>query len=211
MSTDAFPHLEKDAPGVLKTLPECFAAGLAKSADKPFLGHRPVVSTNPLKYANHFSWLTYRQVDERRCSLGSGIHKLFLDGTAGGGELPTVGIWCQNCPGSLFFSTFLGYAYALTEWQVIDLSLHAYGKVGVSLYDTLGPDAVGAYLSCSLLQFIIFLFRAHHQPRRTHNNLRYFATHPLAPKTGAQDLSHQSCGVDRRVEARGKDRPPSLG
>jgi long-chain acyl-CoA synthetase len=25
---------------------------------------------------------------------------------------------------------------------VIDLALHAYGKVGVSLYDTLGPDSV---------------------------------------------------------------------
>lgn len=29
------------------------------------------------------------------------------------------------------------------EWQLIDIALHAYGKVGVSLYDTLGKDAVG--------------------------------------------------------------------
>lgn len=29
------------------------------------------------------------------------------------------------------------------EWQLIDLAVHAYQKVGVSLYDTLGPDAVG--------------------------------------------------------------------
>lgn len=29
------------------------------------------------------------------------------------------------------------------EWQIIDTSLHAYGKIGVSLYDTLGKDAVG--------------------------------------------------------------------
>lgn len=31
-----------------------------------------------------------------------------------------------------------------TEWQVVDLALHAYKKVGVSLYDTLGKDSVGA-------------------------------------------------------------------
>lgn len=29
------------------------------------------------------------------------------------------------------------------EWQIVDLALHAYSKVGVSLYDTLGKDAVG--------------------------------------------------------------------
>jgi hypothetical protein len=34
-------------------------------------------------------------------------------------------------------------ADSLSEWQVIDLALHAYQKVGVSLYDTLGKDAVG--------------------------------------------------------------------
>ena len=29
------------------------------------------------------------------------------------------------------------------EWQIVDLALHAYKKVGVSLYDTLGKDSVG--------------------------------------------------------------------
>ena len=32
----------------------------------------------------------------------------------------------------------------MADWQVIDLSLQAYGKVGVSLYDTLGKDSAGA-------------------------------------------------------------------
>ena len=32
---------------------------------------------------------------------------------------------------------------AIPEWQIIDLALHAYAKVGVSLYDTLGKDSVG--------------------------------------------------------------------
>jgi len=122
----AFPYLDKTSPGVLKTLPECFAAGFAKSADRPFLGHRPVISTSPLTFAKHYVWQTYRQVDEKRRILGSGIDKLFQDGAVGGGELPTVGIWSQNRP----------------EWQILDLAFQAYSKVGVSLYDTLGPDSV---------------------------------------------------------------------
>ena len=31
------------------------------------------------------------------------------------------------------------------EWQLLDCALHAYGKVGVALYDTLGKDAVGEH------------------------------------------------------------------
>ena len=47
-----------------------------------------------------------------------------------------------------------------TEWQVIDTALHAYSMVGVSLYDTLGKDAVGTsdviyQIYCSLI-FVIF-------------------------------------------------------
>lgn len=30
-----------------------------------------------------------------------------------------------------------------TEWQLVDIALQSYGKVGVSLYDTLGKDSVG--------------------------------------------------------------------
>ena len=31
------------------------------------------------------------------------------------------------------------------EWQLLDCALHAYGKVGVALYDTLGKDSVGEH------------------------------------------------------------------
>lgn len=37
-----------------------------------------------------------------------------------------------------------------TEWVIVELALNAYGKVGVSLYDTLGDEAVGAFVSRSL-------------------------------------------------------------
>jgi len=56
---------------------------------------------------------------------------MFRDGRIGGGDLPTVGIWASNVP----------------EWQVIDFSLHLYGLVNVALYESLGPDAVGALQS----------------------------------------------------------------
>ncbi|TFY82291.1 hypothetical protein EWM64_g1722 [Hericium alpestre] len=125
--TGAFGLFEVDVPGgLLKTLPEIFETGLARSRDYNLLGHRPLVSTNPLKFGDHFVWQTWAEVDARRRHIGSAIHHLFSAGQLGGGEYPTVGIWSQNRP----------------EWQLVDFALHAYGKVGVSLYDTLGKDSV---------------------------------------------------------------------
>ena len=37
-------------------------------------------------------------------------------------------------------------AHSSKEWQLLDCALHAYGKVGVALYDTLGKDSVGEYV-----------------------------------------------------------------
>ncbi|KAH9039045.1 acetyl-CoA synthetase-like protein [Lactarius hengduanensis] len=121
-----FGYVDLNTPGALATLPEIFDAGYALSKDLTFLGHRPVASKSPLKYADHYVWQTYAQVDDRRRNLGSAIHALFENGTVGGGEFPTVGLWSPNRP----------------EWVVVELALNAYGKVGVSLYDTLGDEAV---------------------------------------------------------------------
>ncbi|KAI9465975.1 acetyl-CoA synthetase-like protein [Lactarius psammicola] len=122
-----FGYVDLNTPDALTTLPEIFDSGYALSKDLTFLGHRRVTSKSPLKYADHYIWQTYAQVDERRRNLGSAIHALFENGTVGGGELPTVGLWSPNRP----------------EWVVVELALNAYGKVGVSLYDTLGDEAVG--------------------------------------------------------------------
>ena len=84
-----------------RTLPEVFDLGLKLSRDKPFLGHRPLISTNPVKYADHYVWSTYAEVDERRRNVGSALHRFFAEGKLGGGDLATVGIWSQNRPGTL--------------------------------------------------------------------------------------------------------------
>ncbi|EMD38497.1 hypothetical protein CERSUDRAFT_153411 [Gelatoporia subvermispora B] len=122
-----YEWLTVDSPNALRTLVQLYNEGLARAGDKPFLGHRPQISINPPKFADHYVWESWRSVDARRRAIGSGLQKLFRTGVLGGGELETVGIWSRNIP----------------NWQVVDLALQGYGKVGVSLYETLGKDAVG--------------------------------------------------------------------
>ena len=94
-----FGYVDLDTPGGLTTLPEVFDSGYAVSKDNAFLGQRPVVSKNPVTYAPHYVWHTYAEVEERRRHVGSAIHTLFENGTLGGGEYPTVGLWSSNRPG----------------------------------------------------------------------------------------------------------------
>ncbi|KAJ7043194.1 hypothetical protein C8F04DRAFT_1251350 [Mycena alexandri] len=110
----------------IQTLPDIFTSGLSKGKDSPFLGHRPIVSKQPLKFANYYEWQTYGEVDIRRRNIGSAVDHLFKTGVIGGGELETVGLWSINRP----------------EWQIIDIALLSHKKIGVSLYDTLGKDSV---------------------------------------------------------------------
>ncbi|KAF8184890.1 hypothetical protein K438DRAFT_1837051 [Mycena galopus ATCC 62051] len=118
----AFDHTKYS----IQTLPDIFLSGLSKGKDRPFLGHRPVVSKQPLKFANHYQWETYGQVDVRRRHIGSALVHLWKTGVIGGGDLETVGLWSINRP----------------EWQIIDIALLSYKKIGVSLYDTLGGESV---------------------------------------------------------------------
>ena len=99
LSPAIFGYVDLNTPGALTTLPEVFDSGYALSKDLTFLGHRPLASKSPLKYADYYIWQTYAQVDERRRNLGCAIHALFENGTVGGGELHTVGLWCPNRPG----------------------------------------------------------------------------------------------------------------
>ncbi|KAL0947390.1 hypothetical protein HGRIS_013505 [Hohenbuehelia grisea] len=121
-----FGLIDLDTPGAFRTLPEIFQSGLELGKDRQFLGHRPVVSEKPLKFADHYVWESYGQVDIRRRNIGSALVHLFSTGVLRSGDLQTVGIWSINRP----------------EWQIIDIALQSYKKVGVSLYDTLGEGAV---------------------------------------------------------------------
>jgi long-chain acyl-CoA synthetase len=135
-----------DTPGMLTDVSYIFNLGLQKSGDKPFLGRRPILSQNPLKFADHYVWETYKEVDVRRKAVGSALRNLFASGQLKAGKYETVGIWSINRPGTVA----LYFAYSLidtcAEWQVVDLGVETYGMTSVALYDTLGKDAVGEYV-----------------------------------------------------------------
>ncbi|KAG6379112.1 long-chain-fatty-acid-CoA ligase [Boletus reticuloceps] len=132
-----FDFVDANTPGFPKTLPEIFESACHQNPDARLLGHRPIISTQPLKFGPYI-WQTYKQVDARRRKIGSALHELFKSGVLKADEMETVGIWSQNRP----------------EWQLVELSLHAYGKVGVSLYDTLGIDSVDFIINHSSLSII---------------------------------------------------------
>ncbi|KIK63618.1 hypothetical protein GYMLUDRAFT_40677 [Collybiopsis luxurians FD-317 M1] len=116
----------RDTPNALTTITEIFDSGMRVGKDAPFLGHRPLISTNPLKFAPYYEWQTWGQVDYRRRCIGSALSGLFKIGKLGGGDLKTVGIWSINRP----------------EWQIVDIAIATYGLVDVAIYDTLGKDVV---------------------------------------------------------------------
>ncbi len=94
----AFPFITLDSPEALKTLHDVFDSGMSRGANGDCLGHRPVISTNPLKFGEQFVWQSWGTIDARKRALGSGLLKLFEDGVIGGGDHRTVGVWSKNCP-----------------------------------------------------------------------------------------------------------------
>ena len=135
--------MDENSPGAVRTLDKLWERALHHRADRNFLGHRPLLSKNPLKFDNKYVWQTYAEVDVRRKNIGSALVSLFQDGTIGGGELDTVGIWAPNRPGTLSTTEVaLQTNIHCAEWFIVDLAAQGYKKVLVSLYDTLGPDSV---------------------------------------------------------------------
>ncbi|EKM82807.1 hypothetical protein AGABI1DRAFT_82536 [Agaricus bisporus var. burnettii JB137-S8] len=118
--------IDENTPNHFVTLDQIFEGGLKTGREREFLGYRPILSMNPLKFADQYEWLTWGDVDNKRRYVGSALHSLFSKGEVGGGEHETVGIWSANRP----------------EWQILDIAMQNYKKVSVSLYDTLGKDAV---------------------------------------------------------------------
>ncbi|KAI8462093.1 hypothetical protein BY996DRAFT_6429177 [Phakopsora pachyrhizi] len=123
-----FTTVESSGLNLPRTEYEVFNHGLGRSYDKPCLGHRPI---NPItgELENFLVWQTYKQVDQRRTDLGSGLINLQSQGILGPDVRRTgwtVGIWTHNRP----------------EWQIVYHSCAAYSLVIVSLYETLGPKIV---------------------------------------------------------------------
>ena len=90
-------------------LAQLFDRGLKVAGpDAPYIGHRPMISANPLKFADYFVWSTWGEVARRRIDVGSGIENLFRSGHAvRANGLETVGLWSANIPGEFAFHTFL--------------------------------------------------------------------------------------------------------
>lgn len=101
-----FPHFTLADVEHYRTLPQIFDSGLRIAGPKaPFLGHRPVESQEPLKFANHYVWQTWGEIDTRRRNLGSSLQGLFKSGAAvATNGLDMVGILSANIPG--MFHTF---------------------------------------------------------------------------------------------------------
>jgi len=93
-----FGFIDANTPGIPKTLPEVFDCGYNQNPDARLFGHRPVISTQPLKFGPYV-WQTYKQVDVRRRKIGSALHELFRSGVLKADGMETVGIWSQNRPG----------------------------------------------------------------------------------------------------------------
>ena len=96
-----FGLVTEETPGILLTLTDAFETGMGNESGKPFLGYRPKISDEPLKFADHYIWYSYADVDVKRRHIGSALHTLFSQGKLGGGDLETVGIWSPNRPGML--------------------------------------------------------------------------------------------------------------
>ena len=80
-------------------------------------------------YKKEYTWQTYTTIADRRTNIGSGLVHLASTGVLGA-NLPTtqwsIGLWTVNRP----------------EWQIASQAAIAYNLIGVSLYETLGPDVV---------------------------------------------------------------------
>ena len=109
-----YPIITLDDGRTFTHLAQIFDRGLnVAGSDAPYIGHRPRISTDPLKFANHFVWSTWGQVAKRRLNVGSGVENLFRSGDAvKANGLETVGLWSANTPGEFAFHMSLSIALA---------------------------------------------------------------------------------------------------
>ena len=138
---------------------------MARHPDRNLFLHRPVLppapGADPLaapQYSTVLAATTYATVQARRNAIGSALLALEREGrlrsaSPNGGEgheaspaeITHPGIPSYGVDNRVKAGARRGWAVGLwsknrEEWQMIDFACHAYGLVGVSLYETLGPD-----------------------------------------------------------------------
>ncbi|WOO78021.1 Long chain acyl-CoA synthetase 7, peroxisomal [Vanrija pseudolonga] len=123
----------------------------------------PAKAGEPLGWSHKTADTTYAQVRKRRDAVGSGLlalerlgrlkdRRVEARGDAGADvadpeptpkeiSQPGVPVWGSRLKAGARRGWGVGiWSINREEWQVIDFACHAYGLVGVSLYETLGPD-----------------------------------------------------------------------
>lgn len=115
-----YSQITLDDGRTFTNLGQIFDRGLKVAGpDAPYLGHRPVVSSNPLKFADHFVWSTWGEVAKRRLDIGSGIENLFRSGDAvRANGLETVGLWSANTPGEFHMLYALRDSSVSIAWRL---------------------------------------------------------------------------------------------
>ncbi|GHJ85609.1 hypothetical protein NliqN6_2011 [Naganishia liquefaciens] len=147
-------HVVRDQPA---TLFELFERSVAANADRPIMKWRtlltPATPTQAAVFAPTLdAQLTYGDFGARRLNVGKALLRLENEGKLGSraegasakpeyvdGANFAVGVWSLNRP----------------EWQIVDFACHAFGLVGVALYDTLGPNVVEYVTNHAPLSIIV--------------------------------------------------------
>lgn len=112
-----------------------------------------VPGTSPVQYSSSLETTSYAQLQTRRNAVGSALLALEREGRLKTPAVPGPTPVEITHPGIPHFGSSnrakagarRGWAVGTwsknrEEWQVVDLACQAYGLVGVSLYETLGPD-----------------------------------------------------------------------
>ena len=160
LSAGAFPFLTLSSPDAFVNLVEFFDSGRKTvPGSAPLLGRRPLLSTSPLTYANHYEWISWETADIRRQYIGSGLQQLFASGVVGGGPMRSFGIYSGNCPGKCHVDGALdrvpgAHTTQSGSWSTLRLTrttsspsrytIHSAGTLSVSFprrnHDYAGPD-----------------------------------------------------------------------
>ncbi|OQR89411.1 Long-chain-fatty-acid--CoA ligase [Achlya hypogyna] len=116
------------------TLVEHFEKSAVTFADRPFLGHRPIVDGVPGPYV----WQTFAECHERILRVAAGLQKeKMVEPTSDGHRF--LGIYMKNRP----------------EWVLAQYGAYFSGAAVVPIYDTLGASATTFILNQTLVSTVV--------------------------------------------------------